>query len=629
MRRHRFGAIRAALVAVALVAACSSAQPSGTIAPGQATNAAPAQSEPGQAPIGTDAPLGPGEVEITDALLNPPPEALPEPLLDTTDEIVEALFNPADPAQAIVSMLRALGIGTYRDDGSPIRPGNETSEADFFLFESEVRGLVNMLLAQSDGETWITFRDFHAELVELGLEATAEQLLQLYAETYAELPDTPMTRFVQAQAFLDLEGQIPPLGVWLLFLDGMVPPNAASGQLASTGGGMPIALQSGPTFGQLTQRLQQRFNSPQVQRNINAARARAALSSAAIRSSAASTSVHKGHGGPGDSTSVTVEVNAFQYSSPFGGRPMQPCSGGNLSGIPVRWTYEGLEEHATPDVANGATSSTDGTGRTTMRFTTMSEENQAWLRGVQTSDLAWIEPMVNAADVARALCPGVLPGNIRGPVISGLARAIQAVRIDHHVPRAMLVVLTNTYDVEFPSNSQLGGNASMTGVDTFVGRMAEKPDGTWKGFLVGHTGGSGTGLYRGVGDCPSSWGAFQVLEVFGESRPGRLPRDRALTTNGNFVFDFYPASPSVVQAGTRSCPAASHPGSRYAWAPFFSSYVWSGIGLGIKLPADPGGFEIYPELSDVPTVILKPTTGWTVDITFCSPNRTPHCSRPP
>lgn len=599
------------------------------MAPGQSAIDQPAQSATGQVPIGSDEPLGPAEVEITDALLNPPPEPLPEPVLDTTDEIVEALFAPSDEAQTIVSMLQALGIGLYRDDGSAIRRGTEASEADLFLFESEARGLVNMLRAQSDGATWITFRDFHAELVELGLEATPEQLLQLYVETYAEHPDTPMTRFVQAQAFLDLEAQIPPLGVWLLFIDGMVPPHAATGQVASAGGGPLIALQSGPNIGQLTQQLQQRFNSPQVQRNINAARARAAISSAAIRVSATTTRVHKGHGGAGDSASVTVEVNAFQYSSPFGGRPMQPCSGGSLAGIGVRWSYTGLEEHTSPDVSNGASTSTDGSGRTTMRFTTKSEENQAWLRGVGTVDLASIEPVVNDADVARALCPGLLPANMRGSAIRGWGGGTVNVEIAYHVPRAILVNLTNTYDVTFEAGSQLGGNASMAGVDTFIGRMSERADGTWKGYLVGHTSGSGTGLFRGAGDCPSSWGAFQVLEVFGESRPGRLPSDAALTSNGNFVFDFYPAAPYVVQAGTRSCPAASHPGSRYAWAPFFSSYVWSGIGLGIELPADPGGVVAYRERSDVSSVILTPATGWTVDMTYCSPNRTPPCSRPP
>jgi hypothetical protein len=123
----------------------------------------------------------------------------------------------------------------HREDGSVIGPAPAV-DADFYLFERQVYGLIEMLREGADGETWIDWREFHAILEEFGLEATPEELVQAYSNAYYEHPDAPMSQFVQANAFLDVEAQITPLGVWLLFVDGMIPPNATNAALASVAG---------------------------------------------------------------------------------------------------------------------------------------------------------------------------------------------------------------------------------------------------------------------------------------------------------------------------------------------------------------------------------------------------------
>lgn len=589
----------------------SSAEPAATVSPGPSAESSPTD----QLPEDTFVPE-PGEEEITDAMLNPPPEPLPEPQIESVDEIVEAIFDGGDAAQAVVSMLRALGIGVYNVDGTPIRRGTEASDADLYLFEPEVRGLIAMLEAQADGETWMSFRDFHADLQEFGLQATPAELLQVYLDTYAERPDTPMTRFVQAQAFLDVEAQIPPLGVWLLFVDGMIPPHAASAQIALAGRGL-TAQGGNPNIGQAFQELQQLINSPHTQRQVNSARARAVLAGAALRLEASRELVHKGHGGPGDSVTFSATVNSFVFNSGFGGVPIGPCAGGSLAGIDVYWYHGGLEAHGTTSVPNGlGTTVTNAGGRTSMTFETSSEApDGVWRSGVQTTAIGGVKAIVDQVSVARALCPGVPVG--RGGVVGTNPLHI---RIRYHVPRAILVTLTNSFDMLFKGGSQLGGDADLQGDDVYVGRLVEEPDGTWHGYFLGRASGAGTGVFWAADrTCTNDYAALQVLEVFGEAQPSRLPSDPPLSTNGDFLLTFYPAAPPVAQVGTTLCRAARRPGSRYDWAPFNSTFVWSGIGLGIVLPDDPGGDRQYLEASESSTVVYEGLTGWTVNVRYLRP----------
>ncbi len=60
-------------------------------------------------------------------------------------------------------MLRGLGIGIYRPDGTAIRRGDEQQLGDLWLYEEAVHALAQMAAAESPRDL-ISFRDWHAAL---------------------------------------------------------------------------------------------------------------------------------------------------------------------------------------------------------------------------------------------------------------------------------------------------------------------------------------------------------------------------------------------------------------------------------------------------------------------------------
>lgn len=615
--------VRSGIVALTLiVAGCSGTPPTvqspSTSQPsnGQPTSGQPsstglssATEEPAPTGQGDDGPPDDGP-EITAEALNPPRVPLPEPTLDDVDQIVGAMSSPGMEEQAIVSMLRTLGIGLYHADGTPIRRGTEQSDDDFYMYEEEAYGLAAMLRAQSNGEEWISFREFHEELVDFGLEATPEQLLDAYVGAYAQFPDAPMTQFVQAQAFLDVEAQMPPLGEWLLFVDGMIPPHASSQAAAFVGGGVPLA-QRAPNIGVAFQQLQQLMNRPDAVARANAARVRAAMDGAAVTLQADTTAVHEGHGGTGTPVTFTARVNAYSPGSGFGfGTPLTGCQGGGVGGIPVRWQFDGaLTGHGSTTVAAGTTTATDGAGVAKLTFTPQKEKLRNRDRARVVREVATVSASARSVDVARAMCPGV-------PQIGRRHTVDQAVRllIRWHVPRSMSIILEQTYGIRFVN--ELGGDTRVAGQDSFVGRLAEMDDGSWQGIFVGLTQSEGNGVFWSFDPaCPLAYSGLQLLEVFGEERPGRLPGQPFGTTNGDFVLEFFPAAPPETVVGTPDCPSARRPGSRYDYAPFNESAVWdTNVGLAIEFPTQEFNIKTYTLVSDNPRVIFVRGTDWVVDI---------------
>ena len=139
-------ALRVAVVVIALiVTGCGSqaspTDPAGTAQPsqpteqtsqptnhatGQPTTGATSTAEPSTTEPSTSGPPG-SQVPLPTLAPEAPPEPLPEPELESADEIVEAMALPDLAPQVIVSMLDQLGIGLYQTDGTPIRVGAETS----------------------------------------------------------------------------------------------------------------------------------------------------------------------------------------------------------------------------------------------------------------------------------------------------------------------------------------------------------------------------------------------------------------------------------------------------------------------------------------------------------------------
>lgn len=617
-----------ALAVGLLTAACGTATPSAPPAASQspATSQPPSTSPPStDKSAGSEAPGGPGTQEgdvsqmasVTDEDINPPLQPLPDPELTTTDEIAETLFDPTFADQAVVSMLQALQIGTYTDEGQPIHPGNEASDNDFYLTQSEVYGLIDMEDALATGEGWVPFSDYYEALQSIGLQSSLEELAQAYQESYAEQPDAPIVRFIQGTgAIIDPQAQIPPLGIWLMFLDGLVPPNGSSQPIASVGGYVGAPSTS--------------FNWGAAQKRVKSLNWGSALAQQSqildIMAIVRNTTVmvepdrgeaHEGHGGTGDPKNVTAIVSPGRKISPFTGANVLQVRQGTLQGITVTWQYDaGLTGHGTAVPNSGATNTTDASGKAVLVFTPKQEKANG--RGYVVRQIASISASVSADQVAQQVYgTNFNLGKVTGKqtLVSGAA----TMGIAWHEPSAIHISLTNGYDATL--KNELGGNAHSSGLDTFDGVLVQDDEGLWSGTVFAMANGNFTGQFAGLKPCTFRWSVRQVLQVFGENRSGPLPGEDPLTPTGDFNLTFFPATQALGPTGGRNCHADEFPaqgGLRYA--PYNDTSIANfNTGLTIKLPPKPGGTDIYHVASDrVHGATLK-NTSWQVTIEYLDP----------
>ena len=409
----------ATLVVGLLTAACGSAAPSqaptGTLTqtPTGPSSQAPADT---QSPPQTPAPTN--SVEPTDgtepgSTESPGTEPLPDPELGV-DEIVAGFGQPGMATQIVVSMLDALGIGLYHDDGTEIRPGLEQSDADYYAFESEALGLIQMVNEQDDPELQLSWEEYRDGLAEIGFPGTTEDLLEAYSSAYAARPDPAITQFVLANADMDIDGRITPLGVWLLWLDGVVGGSLASEGTARTfafAGGGPIA-QGGfnaQQAGVAWSNLQRAWNqlAPQREEALRRTRMMTLIKTTTIEVQVHPPDVHEGHGGFGTTATIEAIVKPCGGNSPFTGTCSMPPNP-VLSGIPVLWKYpNSVTEHGVATAASGRTKNTGTDGKVSFTYTPIVEASNG--RGDEKSVDAPIEGSVSKIQVAEKIWQMPMP----------------------------------------------------------------------------------------------------------------------------------------------------------------------------------------------------------------------------
>ncbi|HET7182589.1 MAG TPA: hypothetical protein VFI15_10190 [Candidatus Limnocylindrales bacterium] len=263
--------------------------------------------------------------------------SLPEPTLGSIDAIVAAIDDPAQAGNVVVSMLAQLGIGLYRADGTAIRKGTETSDADFFVFEPAAQGLVAMLSQRADPTDQTSFRDYHQGLLGSGYTGSAEELAAAFASAYAAEPDAAVSRLVNALGPIDVEGNLSDFELWLITVDGFVPPNRSTTAIAMAGDGLLPVAAAGSAWG-----VARRNISPaaSVSNWVDVANElRAICASWQVTVTAAPASVHEGHNGAkGDATTFTATLSGPRaaLTSPFGGGSIVPAATG-AAGMDMEW----------------------------------------------------------------------------------------------------------------------------------------------------------------------------------------------------------------------------------------------------------------------------------------------------
>ena len=538
----------------------------------------------------------------------PPPETLQAPELTSVDEIAEALFRPELAEQALLSMIDELGIGLYADDGSPIRPGSEQSDADFYMFESEARGLIAMLQEQDEPDKWITFRDFHAALAGMGFQGTAEELAAAYVDAYAEAPDDPIVRFIYGIAAVDVEASFPRFGAWLLLLDGFIPPRGDGGQAISRVASIGGVAQASPgprppgTWGRARDRIRGLNLPPMNVDPAHIARIMSIVSHFSITVRASPTSVHEGHGGNGSPSIFVAQVRAAAgaFVSPFTGTAIVPVNQNPTSGLPVTWHLDDtLSRHGSTTPLSDTTGVIGAT-----RTTYTPNRERANGQGANISATGTMTATVPSADLVNslydlpnlgALAPGEVSGS--GPLV-----------VQWH-DEVMEVELTNKYDVTITT---FVGDTHTDGTDRFVGQLAHVGDGRWVGTLDAEARGNWSGAAFGSG-CSTSWNAKQRIFVIGTEDPAMR--------NGDFIFQFYPGQAPTGSTGRGRCPPTVHKRNGEAYAPFNDSGITSpdeGGGLIVTLPPRPGGTTTYPVLSPGGGITIR-NTSWVVKIMFPTP----------
>ena len=209
---RRSAPLAVAVLSVTLLAGCgSSPSPTGTPGPAAlATPAAGATAAPG-ATTGT----APGTAAPN----------LPAPSLTDPTEIGAALWDPAKVDQGVASLIEQLGIDIYAADGTVVRDAAAPGPPGMWLFESEVRGLIEMGRADAAAiaahEASPTLADLYTGLAPVYPQLNQEQLLQAYADAYRAAPGDLVRESFAGHAFVP-EAAFTRVHLWLFVLDGVL-----------------------------------------------------------------------------------------------------------------------------------------------------------------------------------------------------------------------------------------------------------------------------------------------------------------------------------------------------------------------------------------------------------------------
>ena len=536
MRTRRSNAVGLALI-LGLVAGCSSGpSPSAEAEPAGSTGATVAPSESSAAPSTGEAGPFPSAAPIAR-------EPLPAPELESPEDIGAAISAPQTRLQGVVSLLHQLGIGTYTDAGEPIVPGAEADDdGALWLSESEVHAVAEMAAAEHPLD-FISFRDWHASLEELGLDASAEDLVAAYEEAY--FADAEGSFFVNALfangLFLDPDGQLTHLHAWLLLLDGFVvgaQPEAsirlASFHRGQWGGASQFAPQlltpGSPLDGLEIQLLVMRLE-PLVR-------------ATPMWFEPPSLMAHEGHDGPGDDTRLVFRFMPLPVPTMAVDLGFALIANPAPAGLPVSFVASDpgvVNEHGTmrdPSGANpfgGRPLFTDGGGTVRLTYTPIEEEADG--EGELSTDQVRVTANVELREIARHTY--VLP-EVLYQILFG-EKSVQArMEMEWHEADGIRIEMVDNYDVTIDLLLAVGHGV---GTDTFSGFLARQEDGTWRGIVQGTASGSWS-FESFEGPCSTPLSGSQELLAVAEHF------DTPTDEGGVIGIELYPiAPPQVSQLG--------------------------------------------------------------------------------
>lgn len=281
---------------------------------------------------------------------------LPEPALTDAAAINAALFDPAQVGVGVASLLAQLGIAIDADDGTALRAGDAAIFPDFHLSELEVRGLIEMGVADATdiaaGQVHWTLANLHEVLAPALPGMTQDQLVGLYIDAYRATPGDFVREVLDGHPLLSTTA-FTRVHLWLLLVDGIL--GRQGPDVTATGSGtaaftefrvgFPPQTAVGPVANVAISTIPSPIPGLDA-RDYAVLMALLPMLGWAVPMTVTATpsTAHEGHGGPGPS--VAIEARAVDAVGPVissvdGHVLLLPITSG-LDGVPI--TFEASSE---------------------------------------------------------------------------------------------------------------------------------------------------------------------------------------------------------------------------------------------------------------------------------------------
>ncbi len=551
---------------------------------------------------------------------------LPEPLLADPFDIGDALYDPARVEVGVVSLLALMGIGIYARDGTPIRAGAEHGAGDPWMFDLEVRDLIDRSSEEltvsmgedGDGTLPIGMDDLYADLSPLVPGLDARGFTRAYADAYADHPNDLVPQVLLGQP-IDASFRMTSAQAWLLLLDGFVgPADQATGAIVP--GAHVAAAPIGPSWGTA----QASLPPPPLAAGSMTLDERQELIAhlptlpSLIGFDVVQGAIHEGHGAEGDPGRVVAWVGpSVPVVSPTTGRRLLEQVNGDMgatAGLEVRWQTldpATLQRHGRLDRSLPAAMPFDAGGEATVTYLPRREPADGV--GFAADDFASLYATVDGRQLIDAFYRTGDPmvqvllhsiPNLRGKVTS----STRGFDIGFHA-LGLQLTLINEYDVTTGVGIGMDARAHRNGTERAAGLLTRYADDTYRGMMVGHidtTTDLTLALPLAGGECHAPTNTTQRLWVVGVQAPGGslLPGRDVLvsgtTSYEDLVLSFYPLG-GASRIG--ACDAAiPYTGPRLVdgkaivgpYAPFNDTRWTLKDGIRIHLP-DVGGSLIYED----------------------------------
>ncbi len=153
-----------------------------------------------------------------------------DPATMSVQETADALSAP-DPKTrqlGVWSVLRHLGVGVYKVDGTEVLRGAAPGEDGVFVFDTQVDVLADM--ATTEREVLLALA---ARIQRLGVARSPAQILESYRSAYAAAPNAWLVQLLTARGMNIADGaatgpRVDALAEWLLLLDGFLAPPSST-----------------------------------------------------------------------------------------------------------------------------------------------------------------------------------------------------------------------------------------------------------------------------------------------------------------------------------------------------------------------------------------------------------------